>query len=150
MMKKLLSRKTAILFSTLLLGAALGTHATRADEKETPLGDKMKIISKSVKQLKNQITDPTQQQSSIALVQTAESAAKDARGLVPAKAASVPDADRPKFISDFQAQIDVLIKQFDTINAALAAGKYDDAQKAFNDLANIKRDGHKQFIKPQD
>jgi soluble cytochrome b562 len=146
-MKKSLFSKFTLLLTLAALGLAAGNHAARADEKDTPLGGQMKIIAKSVKQLKNQIADPNQQQSSIQLVQAAESAAKDARALVPAKADSVPEADRPKFITDFQGQMDVLIKDFDTIDAALTAGKYDDAQKAFNDLGAIKRDGHKQFIK---
>jgi soluble cytochrome b562 len=134
----------------LLATFALAGNITRADEKTTPLGDQMKIISKSVKQLKNQIADAAQQQSSITLVETAKQAATEARKLVPAKAASIPDADRPKFVADFQTQIDVLIKTFATIDDALHAAKYDDAQKAFNDLAQVKKDGHKQFIKPQD
>jgi soluble cytochrome b562 len=144
---KLFPAKITTLLATLALGATLAGHTARADEKSTPLDDKMKIIAKSGKQLKGQITDPTQQQSSIALTQTAENAAKDAKNLVPAKAATVPEADRAKFITDYQAQIDVLIKDFDTISTDLTAGKYDDAQKAFNDLGNIKRDGHKQFAK---
>jgi soluble cytochrome b562 len=147
---KLLPEKIITLIATLALGLTLAGHTARADEKETPLGDKMKIIAKSVKQLKNQIADATKQQSSIDLVEAAQKAAQDAKLLVPAKAASVPDADRPKFITDFQAQIDVLIKQFATIDTDLHNGKYDDAQKDFNDLNAIKRDGHKQFIKPQD
>lgn len=142
---KLLPEKIITLIVTLALGVTLAGHTARADQKETPLGDKMKIIAKSVKQLKNQVADATKQQSSIELVETAQKAAEDARQLVPSKAASIPDADRPKFITDFQAQIDVLIKQFATIDTALHDGKYDDAQKAFNDLAAIKRDGHKQF-----
>lgn len=147
---KLFAQKIPALLAAFALGITLAGHTARADEKETPLAGKMKIIAKSVKQLKNQIADATQQQSSITLVETAEQAATDAKQLVPAKAASVPDADRPKFISDFQAQMDVLIKQFGTIDDALKAGKYDDAQKAFGDLGKIKGDGHKQFIKKDD
>ena len=124
---------------------SLAGHIARADEKSTPLGDKMKIIAKSVKQLKKQIADPTKQQSSIDLVEAAQKAAEDGKQLVPAKAATVPEADRPKFIADYQMQIDALIKDFATIDTALHDGKYDDAQKAFDTLGDVKRDGHKKF-----
>jgi soluble cytochrome b562 len=146
---KLRSHKITTILATLALGITLCGHSARAEEKTTPLGDKMKIIAKSVKQLKGQVTDPTKQQSSIQLVEAAKQAATDAKALVPAKAATVPEADRPKFIADFQAQIDVLIKAFTDLDTALQAGKYDDAQKDFNGLAKIKGDGHKAFIKPE-
>jgi soluble cytochrome b562 len=143
---KLLPGKFLTLATTLALAITLAAHA---DEQKTELGEKMKIISKSVKQLKNQIADPAQQQSSITLAQAAETAAKDAQKLVPAKAASVPAPDRPKFVTDYQAQMDVLIKDFDAITSDLTAGKYDDAQKVFADLGNVKRDGHKKFTNPE-
>ena len=142
-------KKIATILATLALGITLTGITARADEKTTPLGDKMKVIAGSVKKLKSQITNPAQKDSSIQLVEAAEKAAQDARTLVPAHAADIPEADRAKFISDYQAQLDVLIKQFGTIDDALKADKYDDAQKGFNDLAKIKQDGHKAFIKPQ-
>lgn len=145
---KLIPAKIATLLAALVLGATFAGHTARAEEK-TPLDLKMDIIAKSVKQLKNQVTDPKQQQSSITLVEAAKQAATDAKQLVPAKAASVPEADRPKFIADFQTQIDALIKAFATLDDALHAGKYDEAQKAFNELGGIKQQGHKQFIKPE-
>lgn len=145
---KLIPAKIATLLTAVALGASFAAHTARAEEK-TPLDLKMDIIAKSVKQLKNQVTDPNQQQSSIALVEAAKQAATEARALVPSKAASVPEADRPKFVTDFQAQIDVLIKAFATLDEALHAGKYDEAQKAFNELGGIKQQGHKQFIKPE-
>ena len=110
----------------------------------------MKIIAKSVKQLKNQIADATQQQSSITLVETAKAAATDARALVPAKAASVPDADRPKFITDYQAEMDKLIGDFGKIEDAVKAGKYDDATKLYGDLNGVKREGHEKFQSDKD
>lgn len=134
---------------TLTLGLSLSTHTARAD-KETELGGKMKIIGKSVKQLRNQIADPAQQQSSISLVEDALKAAQDAKKLAPAKAANVPEADRAKFITDYQAQMDVLIKDLTAIEDALKAGKYDDAQKAYAGLGDVKKDGHGKFIDKKD
>jgi len=146
---KTLPGKILTLLTALTLALTLTGHTARADEKETDLGKQMKIIAKSVKQLKGQIADAAQQQSSITLVETAKAAATEARKLTPAHAADIPEADRPKFITDYQTQIDVLIKDFTTIDDALHAGKYDDAQKTFADLGNVKKDGHKQFIKPE-
>jgi len=135
---------------TLALGVSLATQNARAEGKETELGGKMKIIGKSVKQLKGQIADATKQQSSIDLVETALKAAQDARALAPSKAAQIPEADRAKFISDYQLQMDYLIKDFTALEEDLKAGKYDDAQKVFTDLGQVKRDGHKKFQADED
>lgn len=135
---------------TLMIAVSLSTHTARADEKESELGGKMKIIAKSVKQLRNQISDPAQQQSSVSLTEDALKAAQDAKKLAPSKAANVPEADRAKFITDYQAQMDVLIKDLTTIEDALKAGKYDDAQKAYGELGQVKKDGHSKFIDKKD
>ena len=87
---KLIPAKIATLLAAIALGATFAGHTARAEEK-SPLDLKMDIIAKSVKQLKNQVTDPKQQQSSITLVEAAKQAATDAKQLVPSMAASIPE-----------------------------------------------------------
>jgi soluble cytochrome b562 len=129
---------------SIVLGCILWLPSVRHREL-TPLQKKMEIIARNVGQLKSQVTVPTKRQSSIELVEAAQKAAEESRQLVPAKAVSIPESDRQKFIADYQAQIDVLIKDFATIDQALHDEKYDEAQKAFDDLKEIKREGHGKF-----
>jgi soluble cytochrome b562 len=142
MIKSLTFGKVTAILATIVLCANL---TVRAEEKETELGNKMKIIGKSVKALKTQIADATKQQSSIELLEAAKTAAVAARTLTPDKAKDVPEADRPKFVSDFQAEIDKLIAEIGKIEDAVRAGKYDDAGKLYDELGPIKREAHKQF-----
>jgi soluble cytochrome b562 len=146
---KNLPGKFFTLVTTLTIAITLSGHTALAEGKDTDLAKQMKIISKSIKQLKNQIADPAQQQSSITLVESAKQAAAEAKKLTPAHAADIPEADRPKFITDYQAQMDKLIQDFTDIDTDLHTGKYDDAQKTFADLGGVKKDGHKEFIKPE-
>ncbi len=146
---KTLPGKILTLLTALTLAITFTGHTARAEEKDSDLAKQMKVIGKSMKQLKGQIADPAQQQSSITLVEAAIQAANNAKKLTPAHAADIAEADRPKFITEFQAQMDVLFKDLTDIDTDLHAAKYDDAQKTFADLGNVKKDGHKKFIKPE-
>ena len=145
MNKSLTSGKVPIILATIILGINLAGFTARAEEKETELGNKMKVIGKSVKALKTQIADPAKQQSTIDLLEAAKTAAGDAKNLTPDKTKDVPEADRAKFLTDFQAQIDKLIAEFGKIEDAVRAGNYDDASKFYGELGSIKREGHKKF-----
>jgi len=137
------------ILAAFILGMQPGV-SLRADDHETELGGKMKIIGKSVKALKGQIADATKQQSTIDLLEAAKNAANDAKKLSPEKTKDVPEADRPKFLADYQVQMDKLIEDLGKIEDAVKAGKYDDATKLYGDLNTIKRDGHKQFQADKD
>lgn len=119
--------------------------ATTHGEPESELARKMKSMGKNLKQLKQQIADATKQQASVALLETVKKIAEEAKSLTPAKAKKVAGADRAKFISGFQAQIDKLIRALGAIEDAVKAGKYDDAKTLFGDLQMIKREGHEKF-----
>jgi soluble cytochrome b562 len=149
---KILSLQKAIASFAILAAFVIGMHpaSSRADDHETELGGKMKIIGKSVKALKGQISDATKQQSTIDLLEAAKKAATEAKDLKPDKTKDVPAADQAKFIADYQAEMDKLIGDFGKIEDAVKAGKYDDATKLYGDLNGVKRDGHKQFQADKD
>ena len=130
----------AILFTA--LGSAL--HA-----EKTELGDKMKALGKNLKLVKAQIADPAKQQSTVGLLESAKTNAEAAKKLTPSRTKEVPEADRAKFLSGYQAQIGKLVDDLGKIEAAVKAGKYDDAKKLFADLGTVKREGHEKFA-PKD
>ncbi len=116
----------------------------RADE-DTPLEKQMQIMARSIKQLSGQIADPAKQQSIVTLMETLKQAASDAKGLDPRKAASVPQADRERFLADYRAQIDKLSAAFNQIEEAVSTGKYDQAKTLLSALGPIKKEGHTKF-----
>jgi soluble cytochrome b562 len=144
------SRKKFSAAFTLVIAAALGLGALNFNARAgTELGSDMKAMGKNLKQLKGQIADATKQQSTVDLLESAKKNADAAKKLTPSKAKDVPEADRAKFVTDYQAAIDKLIGQLGKIEDAVKAGKYDDAQKLFGEIGMIKREGHEKFA-PKD
>ena len=131
---------------TLLLACSLilSTFSLRADD-DTPLEKQMQIMARSMKQLSQQITDSTKQQESIMLLETLKKAASDSKGLDPRKTASIPLADREKFLTAYKAQMDKLSEAFNQIEEALKAGKYDQAKVHLATVGSIKKEGHSKF-----
>jgi soluble cytochrome b562 len=133
-------------FRTLLLTCCLiaSVFSLRADE-DTPLEKQMQIMARSMKQLSQQIADSTKQQESITLLETLKKAASDSKGLDPRKTASIPQANREKFLTDYKAQMDKLSEAFNQIEEALKAGKYDQAKAQLATVGSIKKEGHSKF-----
>jgi soluble cytochrome b562 len=117
--------------------------------KQSELNNKMKAMARDLKQLKGQIGDATKQQSTVDLLESAKKNAEAAKKLTPSKAKDVPEADRAKFITDFQAEMDKLIGDLSKTEDAVKAGKYDDAKKLYGELGMLKREGHEKFA-PKD
>jgi soluble cytochrome b562 len=133
-------------FRTLLLTCCLiaSVFSLHADE-DTPLEKQMQIMARSLKQLSQQIADSTKQQESITLLETLKKAASDSKGLDPRKTASIPHANREKFLTDYKAQMDKLSEAFNQIEEALKAGKYDQAKAQLATVGSIKKEGHSKF-----
>jgi soluble cytochrome b562 len=131
---------------TLLLACSLilSTFSLRADD-DTPLEKQMQIMARSMKQLSLQLADSTKQQESIMLLETLKQAASDSKGLDPRKTASIPHADREKFLTAYKAQMDKLSEAFNQIEEALKAGKYDQAKAQLATVGSIKKEGHSKF-----
>jgi len=131
---------------TLLLACSLilSTFSLCADD-DTPLEKQMQIMARSMKQLSQQITDSTKQQESIMLLETLKKVASDSKGLDPRKTASIPQADREKFLTAYKAQMDKLSEAFNQIEEALKAGKYDQAKVHLATVGSIKKEGHSKF-----
>jgi hypothetical protein len=117
------------------------------DDGDTELGDKMDKVSSAYKKLRKQIPDATQNEASLKQVAIIHDAATDALKLTPAKAADLPEADRAKFVADFQAEMKKFIGKVDDLAAALKANDNATAQKIFDDMGQQEKDDHKEFRK---
>ncbi len=123
------------------------TAPAAKDDGDTELGDKMDKVSSAYKKLRKQIPDATQNEASLKQVAIIHDAATDALKLTPAKAADLPEADRAKFVADFQAEMKKFIGKVDDLAAALKANDNATAQKIFEDMAQQEKDDHKEFRK---
>lgn len=120
------------------------------NEKKTELEMRMDRIGKAFRKLKKQAADPSKNASSLELVATMQAAAKEAVDLTPEKAQDVPADQRPKFIEDYKAGMKGLLDRLDQLQAALAAGKNDEAVKIVAGLGDYQKKEHKEFRKPKD
>ena len=144
-------RTTFLLLATLALPVASISvaHAqpapASATKEETELDHKMEDMNGVFRKLRRQISDASANASSLELVAKLRKASEESVALIPAKAEKVPEADRAKFVADYQAKMKEFIAEVDTLKAALEAGKNDDAAKIVTKLGNLQKSGHREF-----
>jgi soluble cytochrome b562 len=116
-----------------------------AEESDSPLEKQMQILARGMRQLSQQLADPSKQQENITLLESLKKTAVDSKALDPRKTASVPQADRDKFLADYRTDLDELKDAFDQIKEAVKAGQYDKAKSLIATVNSIKKEGHRKF-----
>lgn len=114
-------------------------------EEETELDHKMEDMNGAFRKLRRQISDASANASSLELVAKLRKASEESTALIPAKAAKVPEADREKFVADYQAKMKDFLAEVDKLKAALEAGKNDEAAAILAKLGNLQKSGHREF-----
>jgi len=117
----------------------------RAEESDSPLEKQMQILARGMRQLSQQVVDPSKQQENITLLESLKKAAVDSKALDPRKTASVPQADRDKFLADYRTDLDELKDAFNQIEEAVKSGQYDKAKSLIATVNSIKKEGHGKF-----
>ena len=137
----------------LLLCALLATpaliHAQPAPEaaghEETELDGKMDAMNGAFRKLRRQIADPAANASSLELVAKLRAGAEESVKLVPARAASVPEADRAKFTEAYAAKMQAFVDEVTKLEVALQAGKNEEAATILTKLGAMQKEGHREF-----
>jgi soluble cytochrome b562 len=119
--------------------------AEASDPEHTELDEKMEDMNRAFRKLRRQISDASANASSLELVSTLRKASEESAALIPAKAEKVPEADRGKFVADYQAKMKEFIAELDKLAAALEAGKNDEAAALLTKLNNQQKSGHREF-----
>jgi soluble cytochrome b562 len=158
-------RSLPYLVSALLLAASAGAiyaqdaappvppsapPATKHDEKTTELGERMHRISKAMKKLKGQVSDPASNDASLALVADIRAAAEEALTFKPEKEADLPPDQQAAFQQNYEDGMKQFIAAVDEFAAALKAGDNAQAATLFANLGKIERKDHHEFRKPHD
>ncbi len=146
--------RTSLLIATLALATvSLPLHAQPAPgpgaggpaKEETELDHKMEDMNGAFRKLRRQIADASANASSLELVAKLRKASEESVALIPAKAAKVPEADREKFVADYQAKMKEFIAEVDKLKTTLEAGKNDEAAAILNKLNSLQKSGHREF-----
>jgi hypothetical protein len=117
----------------------------KAHEEDSPLEEQMKILARGTKQLSQQIDTPTNQQSSIDLIENLKKAVKVSESLEPRKIVSIPQSDREKFLAQYHAEMKKLFDLLNKIEVELKGGNYATAKNLFASIKPMEKEGHKQF-----
>ena len=141
-----------ILLIAALLAAPLSliySSSAKAEEekvKKSELHKKMEIIDEGMKKLKRTIRKADENPTSIKVCGEIVEAATACRDMAPSKAAKLPEADRKKFIDDYQASMTKLIDTMGEMKKALEAGDNDKAKAIHKTLKDQEEDGHDKFM----
>lgn len=144
---------------SLLFGLAVGPALFAQDgpkeptpgaekEPETELGKKMEKISRAYKKLRREVSDATKNEDSLAQVAIIRENTNEALKLEPAKKADVPADAQEKFVADYHSKMKEFVAELDVLEAALKAGKNDEAAKAVEELGKLQKSDHKEFRRP--
>ena len=143
-----------LLLALALLSApvALLSRGARGEEKKakTELDKKMEVMDEGMKKLKRTLRKADQNPQSLKVIAEVTDAASAARDLTPAKAASLPEADRKKFIDDYRKGMTHLIETMDQMKKAVTDGDNKKAMELHKLLKQQEEDGHDAFMESDD
>lgn len=136
--------KIRLLFVALICALAAGPGAFAA-EAETELGGKMEKLSSTFRLLRRQVADSSKNADSLAKIATIRQLAEESTKLEPAKKAELPPAEQKKFVENYRAEMKKFIDMVGKAEAALKAGKNEEAGKILAAIGDHQKKSHKAF-----
>lgn len=139
----------SVSFSSAVLAEPAPRVIAAAGGEETELDGKMDDMNGAFRKLRRQINDASANASSLELVAKLRKASEESAKLVPEKAAKLPEAERAKFVADYEAKMKEFIAEVDKLKAALEVGKNEEAAAVLNKLGSLQKSGHREFRVPK-
>jgi soluble cytochrome b562 len=118
-----------------------------AEEKDTELQKKMEEIETGLKKLRRTLRKAEENPESLKTIAQVKVAMEASKKLPPAMAASLPEAERAKFIESYKKDIDAVIAEMGKMEKAVKDGKNADAQAVLKKLSEMEEAGHEKYIK---
>ena len=119
-------------------------------EPTTELTDRMEKLSGAYRKLPKLVADPAQNAEALAQVAIIKESVAAALKLEPEKTKTLPEADRAKFVADYQAKMKEFSATVDKLEAALKANDNATAAKLVDEMKTERNDDHKQFQKKKE
>ncbi len=117
-----------------------------ASAEDTPLEKEMDAMNKAYKALKKTVSDPAAKDENLKLIAEIKKTTANSTKLDPKLAGDQGDK-KAQFVADYKKAMEEFSKAVDALEAAVTAGKADDATAAYAKLLELKKDGHKKFKK---
>ena len=139
--------KIRILLLSLICAVTAAPVMQAADKDETVLGGHMDKMGGAFRKLKRQAPDATKNADSLTLVATIKTSAESALAFKPEITAEKPAADQAKFVEGYKTEMKKMLELVGKLEAALKAGKNDEAVKLITSLEEQRNSSHKEYKK---
>jgi hypothetical protein len=124
--------------------------ATATDEpgkvKKTELHEHMETIEESMKKLRRTIRKADGTADSLDLIARIEQEALVCKGMVPSRAATLPEAERQKFLNAYRKDMAGFITQVLQLESAVIDGDADKAMALYKGLKTVEDDSHDKYM----
>ncbi len=144
---KLLSFRSLPLALGLAVLLAIPPPAS-AEEAETELGKKMEDIGGAWRKVRRAVADGTDGKAAADIVAGMLKNAKASEGFEPVRMQDVPEAERAAFLAGYKKEMKAFIEMLGKLEAALRAGRAEEATKLVADIGAHQRASHKEYKRP--
>lgn len=147
MINRTLSFALALLLAFPLATVLRGQE--KRNEAHTELGNTMEKFNGAWRKLRKQVADPASNASSLELVASINAGLEKALTLKPAKAETMPAAEREGFIQSYRAKLKEFIALLPRLQAALKANDNTAAQAIVQQMGAAQKEDHREFKRPE-
>jgi soluble cytochrome b562 len=113
--------------------------------EDTELAKQMEVMDDDLKKLRKSVKEATQNKETLETITKLQAATVASKGLTPAKAAQVPEADRAKFVTGYRKDMITLLKHLGDIEIAVLDGDNAKAEELFKGMKKMEDDGHEKY-----
>lgn len=117
----------------------------RDDGPETELGSHMEKLEDTVKQLRKNLKEPATYPAALEALESIQHHSLQAKKLVPAAAAKLPEAERAAFTRDYRKQMIEFLRHQLALEEALLDGNAEAAKAAFDKFREMEDPSHERF-----
>ncbi len=119
--------------------------AAKEGKEKTELHHRMKEMDDAMKKLRRTLKSADTNADSLDLIAKIEQLAVTCKSMTPSKAATLPEADRPKFIASYRKEMAGLLTEVCKMESAVLDGDNAKAQEIFANLKEMEDKGHDKF-----
>jgi hypothetical protein len=124
--------------------------AAKAEEpgkvKKTELHEHMEAIEDAMKKLRRTIRKADAPAESLELITRIEQEAFVCKGMVPSRAATLPEAERQKFLNAYRKDMAGFISQVLQMESAVLDGDPEKAMTVYKGLKTVEDDSHDKYM----
>jgi hypothetical protein len=118
--------------------------------KKSELHEHMESIEEAMKKLRRTIRKSDGSAETLELISHIEQEALVCKGMVPSRAATLPEAERAKFLSAYRKDMAGFITQVLQMESAVIDGDADKAVTIYKGLKTVEDDSHDKYMQPDE